>query len=71
MQAMIKKLQLGSETPTTSTRRVERSVCAVPLDARMHMPHISGETNSTVEVHRLRSQQTFIFWGCNERLMAY
>lgn len=32
-----------------STRRVERSIYTVLIDALMHMPHISGETNSLEE----------------------
>jgi len=64
----VKKLQLDSGTPSKSTRRVERSVCAVPVDAPMHAPHISAPTNSTVEVYRFgHSKPSFL--GSNGSLM--
>lgn len=40
---MIKKLQLDLGTLTKTARRVEGSVCAVPVDALMHTLHISGD----------------------------
>lgn len=50
ISTVIKKLELASGTPTKSMERVARSICAVPVDALLYMPHMSGETNSMVEV---------------------